>query len=81
MYSKQDYNECFKEGLGLNDVNGLEDLEYNKIPEWDSVGHMTLIAAVEDKFKINFETDDIIEFSGYQKGLKILEDNYQVHFK
>ena len=34
------------------------------------ISHMTLIAALEEKFKISFETDDIVDFSSYLKVLK-----------
>jgi len=50
-----------------------ENLEYNEIEEWDSIGHMILIAALEEEFKINLETDDIIEFSSFKKGMSILK--------
>ena len=40
-----------------------DDLKYNSIPEWDSVAHMTLIAALEDAYDILLETDDIIAIS------------------
>ena len=33
-----------------------ESLEYNSIPEWDSIGHMTLISELEENFKISIET-------------------------
>ena len=37
-----------------------DELEYNTIPEWDSVAHMTLIAALEEAFdiKIPFNAND-----------------------
>ena len=47
--------------------------------EWDSIGHMTLIAALEEKFKISIETDDIVDFSSYKKGREILQ-KYKVEF-
>ena len=47
-------------------------MKLNEI-EWDSIGHMTLISSLEDKFKISFETDDIVDFSSFKKGIKILE--------
>ena len=50
-----------------------EKLKYNEIEEWDSIGHMTLIAALEEEYKINLETDDIIEFSSFKKGMSILK--------
>ena len=57
----------------------LQDLVYNKIEQWDSIGHMTLISDLEDKFKITFETDDVVEFSSYKKGKKILK-KYKIDF-
>ena len=46
---------------------------YNQLPNWDSVGHMTMISEVEDKFGIMLETDDIIDWSSYEKGKEILK--------
>ena len=42
-----------------------KNLKYNEIDEWDSIGHMTLISSLEEKFNISFETDDVIDFSSY----------------
>ena len=59
----------------------LEGLKYQDIAAWDSVGHMSLIAALEDAFDIMMDTDDIIDFSSYEKGKEILaKDEYGVTF-
>jgi len=50
----------------------VEDLEYNAISAWDSLGHMGLIAELEEAFNIQLEMDDIIDFSSYKKGLEII---------
>ena len=50
-----------------------KDLKYNTIPQWDSVGHMSMIAALEEAFNITFEMDDIIDFSSYNTGKEILK--------
>jgi len=72
--SKAKYNQVFKESFGIDsdDIIG-PDLEYESIPEWDSIGHMTLIAELEDAFEISLEMDDIIDFSSYDKGKDILK--------
>ena len=41
---------------------------------------MQLIAELEDAFEIEFEMDDIINFSSYNKGIEILE-KYEVEIK
>ena len=65
------YNNAFIETFGVSEST-LEGLQYQGVPEWDSVGHMGLIAAIEDAFEISFETDDIVDFSSYQKGKELL---------
>jgi acyl carrier protein len=47
-------------------------LQYNSIGEWDSVGHMALIAALEECFDVMLDTDDIIELSSVEKAKEIL---------
>lgn len=65
------YNKAFEEGLGVEEKD-LPGLEYQAIPAWDSVGHMNLVAALEDAFDIMMDTDDIIDFSSYEKGKEIM---------
>ena len=66
--------ECFS----VDKAKLQKNLEYNSIPEWDSVGHMTMIAALEEAFNIVFEMDDIIDFSSYKVGKEILK-KYKVN--
>jgi acyl carrier protein len=51
----------------------LENLTYQSVQLWDSVGHMGLIAELEELFDIMMDTDDIIDFSSYNKGKEILK--------
>ena len=67
------YKKSFVESLSISEEIINDTLEYNSIPEWDSIAHMGLISELEDKFKITFETDDIIDFSSFQKGKEILK--------
>ena len=52
--------------------HNANDDRYQCIPAWDSVGHMGMIAELEETFDILLETDDIIDFSSYTKGIEIL---------
>ena len=72
MDNLEEYDKVFIETFSI-EKKVLNDLVYNKIEQWDSIGHMSLIADLEEKFKITFETDDIIDFSSYKKGKKILK--------
>lgn len=62
----QRLKKVFSDSLGV-DMKIIKDtLEYNTISEWDSVGHMSLIAAIEEEFDIMIETDDIIDMSSFK---------------
>jgi acyl carrier protein len=67
------YKLSFKDSLSLKDEDVNEKLEYNGVPEWDSIGHMTLMSKLEEEFNISLETDDIVDFSSFKKGIEILK--------
>lgn len=63
-------------GIGVEQTAGLV---YQSIEGWDSVGHMTLVAAIEDVFDIMLDTDDIIDMSSFEKAQEIL-GKYNIEF-
>ena len=73
MDNNKKYINCFAESLSIEESAVKETLKYNDIPEWDSIGHMTLMSALEDAFDISLDTDDIIDFSSFKKGKEILK--------
>ena len=72
MENIEKYDNAFMDSFGIEKDSLNDSLEYNTIPSWDSVGHMGLIAALEDSFEIMLEMDDIVEFSSYTEGKEIL---------
>ena len=77
MTNIEKYNQVFTSTLEITE-NQLKGLSYQSVELWDSVGHMTLVANLEDTFDIMMETDDIIDLSSYAKGLEILKEKYGV---
>tara|TARA_B110001452_G_scaffold58240_1_gene45212 strand:- start:45 stop:284 length:240 start_codon:yes stop_codon:yes gene_type:complete len=67
------YKKIFQESLNIDNKTFNENLKYNDIPEWDSIGHMSLVAALEDGYQISIDTDDIVEYSSFKKGVEILK--------
>ena len=78
MTNLEKYNNVFMENLQINEEQ-LAGLQYQGVELWDSVGHMSLVAALEDVFDIMIDTDDIIDLSSYEKGKEILA-KYGVEF-
>jgi acyl carrier protein len=66
------YQDIFIKSLSINSNKFNENIKYNEIPEWDSIGHMTLMAGLEEGFDITMDIDDIVDFSSFKKGKEIL---------
>lgn len=77
MTNKDKYDKVFMECFSLEKKELENDVEYNSIQSWDSIGHMEMIAELEDMFNIMMETDDVINFSSYKKGFEIMA-NYGI---
>ena len=73
MNNKEKYQDIFTKSLSIDSKKFNENLKYNEIQEWDSIGHMSLMSALEEDFGITMETDDIVDFSSYKKGIEILK--------
>jgi acyl carrier protein len=71
MSNTQKYNSAFLETFRVPEAD-LPQLKYQAVVAWDSVGHMQLMAALEESFGIELDIDDIIDFSSYEKGKQIL---------
>ncbi len=71
LENKKKYDEIFRESLSVK-IKSLNKLNPTNNKNWDSIGHMILITKLEKKFKISFKSNDIIKFSSYKDGLKIL---------
>jgi acyl carrier protein len=73
MSNLQKYKDTFIDSLSIKKDEFNEKLKYNEIPEWDSIGHMTLVSNLESEFNISIEIDDILDFSSYKKGIELLK--------
>lgn len=63
---------AFASSLNIEASQVLDELEYNTIPQWDSVAHMVLVAALEKEFNVMLDMDDIIEMSSVKIAKEIL---------
>lgn len=72
------YTNAFCQAFEI-DVEKAKTLEFQAIDAWDSVGHMGLIAQIEEAFDIMMEPDDIVDLSSFEKGKEILA-KYDIKF-
>lgn len=71
MTNLEKYRTAFADALAVG-AEETEELAYGRSAAWDSVGHMRLIANLEDAFDLMMDMDDIIDFSSFAKGKEIL---------
>ena len=72
------YTNAFCQAFEI-DADKAQTLEFQAIDAWDSVGHMGLIAQIEEAFDIMMEPDDIVDLSSFEKGKEILA-KYDIKF-
>ena len=71
MTKIEKYNKAFCDTFQLTE-DKLQNLQYQGVELWDSVGHMSLIAALEEAFDIMLYPEDIMDLTSYGKGKEIL---------
>ncbi|AUQ27570.1 acyl carrier protein [Dickeya zeae] len=71
MTNLEKYNQIFVQTFEVSE-DVLPGYKYQDTASWDSVGHMSMISSLEEAFDIMMDTEDIIDFSSYEKGKEIL---------
>jgi acyl carrier protein len=72
MSVEERLSNVFREVFELNELPEKSELIYNQFPKWNSLGHMSLVAAIETEFDCILETDDILAMSSFQRALEIV---------
>jgi len=72
MTNIEKYNNAFVNSLEVN-ANELKDLKYGDNCNWKSFAHLLLITTIEESFDIEFEPEDITQFTSYKKGKNLLK--------
>ena len=66
-------SKAFRIALELQPEVDVEKLAYGEHPHWDSVGHMALVAEIEDTFGVTLAEDDVRELSSYAKAVELID--------
>lgn len=78
MSNIEKLKEAFVEGLEIP-VEEVETATMESVDKWDSIGQMSLVAIIEDAFGIEFEPDEVMQFTSFVAGVDILK-NHNVEF-
>ncbi len=72
MSNIEKLKEAFVEGLEIS-MEEVESATMESIDKWDSIGQMSLVAIIEDAFGIEFEPDEVMQFTSFEAGKTILK--------
>jgi acyl carrier protein len=64
----------FVAALELDTQTDVGQLKYQQIPQWDSIGHMSLVAALEDEFEVEFDIEQTLDLDSFETGLRLLQE-------
>ena len=78
MSNIEKLKEAFVEGLEIS-IEEVESATMESVDKWDSIGQMSLVAIIEDAFGIEFEPDEVMQFTSFAAGVDILK-NHNVEF-
>lgn len=79
MTNLEKYNKVFMDVFRKKE-DEIQNLQYQKIQKWDSIGHMDLMSEMEETFDIRMNTPDVLAFTSYKKGKEILKA-YGIHIE
>lgn len=74
MSNIEKLKEAFVEGLEIP-VEEVESATMESVDKWDSIGQMSLVAIIEDAFGIEFEPDEVMQFTSFEAGKEILKNH------
>lgn len=66
MISEKTIKEIIAEALEVDIAKISDDLAINGIPEWNSIGNLSIITALEEKLDISFPIDDLFELTSVE---------------
>ena len=74
MSNIEKLKEAFVEGLEIP-MEEVEAAAMESVAKWDSIGQMSLVAIIEDAFGIEFEPDEVMQFTSFEAGKEILKNH------
>lgn len=71
MTNLEKYRQAFVEAFEANEGE-VEKFAFGETEGWDSIGHMSLIVALEEAFGIEFEPEEIMTIRSFENGKEVL---------
>jgi len=63
---------AFKAAFDVDPNSVTIETKADDVPEWDSVGHLSLAASLEEAFGITLDVDDLMEMENVREIVRIV---------
>ena len=73
MHSQQNLQEVIAKAFGIAPNDITDELEYQSIPEWDSVSDLLLVTELESAYGITIEMEDVLTMGSVAKIKELLK--------
>lgn len=77
MHTQPHLQEVIAKAFGITPNDITDELEYQSIPEWDSVSHLVLVTELENAYGITIEMEDVLTMGSVAK-IKELLKKYKI---
>jgi acyl carrier protein len=64
--------EAFKAAFGVDTKSVTLETKADDVPGWDSVGHLSLAASIEEVFGLSLDVDDLMEMESVSAIVRII---------
>jgi len=65
--------KCFIDAFGIDSSIFTEEMTPTAVPDWDSLGHVRLVNAMQKEFGTDFDVEEIMQMEDVPKILDILK--------
>ena len=67
--------QLFRDVFGDDRIELTEETTARDIPQWDSLGHVNLMFAIEERFGVRFRGNELAEFANVGELKRFLEEH------
>ena len=71
----EDLQQLFRDVFGDDRIELTEETTARDIPQWDSLGHVNLMFAIEERFGVRFRGNELAEFANVGELKRFLEQH------
>jgi len=74
MPVRERLRSVFVTAFELSPDDDVENLRHRDHPRWDSIGHLSLVVAIEDEFEVELDSNQLIGISTFDAALATLRE-------